>query len=146
MRRVVLESPYAGLVERNVAYARMAVLDCLLNFDECPFASHLLYTQSILNDKDEAERKLGMRAGLDWATQAAATVVYDDLGTSSGVERGIDHAKMFGRPIEYRQLPDSLLLRFAELALMCGQLKDLPTRTRNRLIKLNFTSVEPGPV
>ena len=44
MRQVIFESPYAGNVEENVAYARAAVRDSLLR-GELPIASHLLYTQ-----------------------------------------------------------------------------------------------------
>lgn len=44
-RLVVVESPYAGDVERNVAYAKRCVLDCLKR-GEAPYASHLFFTQS----------------------------------------------------------------------------------------------------
>ena len=47
MRRVILESPYAGNVEENVAYARAAVRDSLLR-GEAPIASHLLYLLRVL--------------------------------------------------------------------------------------------------
>ena len=47
---VILESPYAGEVEKNLDYARKCMKDCFLR-GEYPFASHLLYTQnSILDD------------------------------------------------------------------------------------------------
>ena len=39
MRLVVVESPYAGDVEANLAYLRRAMRDCLLR-GEAPFASH----------------------------------------------------------------------------------------------------------
>ena len=42
MRRVIVESPYAGDVERNIAYVRAAMRDCLMR-GEAPLASHLLY-------------------------------------------------------------------------------------------------------
>lgn len=44
MRRVVLESPFAGDVERNVRYAKACIRDCLSR-GEAPIASHLLFTQ-----------------------------------------------------------------------------------------------------
>lgn len=102
MRRVILESPYAGEVERNTEYARACMRDCLER-DEAPFVSHLLYTQ-VLDDKNPSDRVRGIRAGLVWGEQAEATVVYTDLGISSGMEQGIKHAGMCGRPIEYRTL------------------------------------------
>jgi hypothetical protein len=49
MKLVIIESPYAGDVEPNVAYAKAAVLDCLSR-GEAPYASHLFFTQDgILN-------------------------------------------------------------------------------------------------
>lgn len=51
MKRVILESPYAGDVERNLTYARECVRDSLSR-GEAPIASHLLYTQEgILKDE-----------------------------------------------------------------------------------------------
>ena len=44
---VLLESPYAGYVERNLAYARACMRDCLLR-GEAPFASHLLYAANLI--------------------------------------------------------------------------------------------------
>lgn len=104
MRRVILESPYAGDVARNIAFARAAVRDCLLR-DESPIASHLLYTQEgILRDDVPEERKLGIEAGLAWGAEAEATVVYTDHGISSGMRYGIARAEGEGRQVEYRTL------------------------------------------
>lgn len=104
MRRVIVESPYAGDVDRNVAYARAAVRDCLLR-GEAPIAPHLLYTQpGLLDDKVPAERSLGIAAGLAWCGVADATVVYEDHGRSSGMLQGIRAALEAGRPVEFRRL------------------------------------------
>ena len=106
MRRVIIESPYAGDVEANVSYARRAMRDCLLR-GEAPFASHLLYTQSgVLDDLKADERALGIEAGLVWGSLAEATVVYADKGVSAGMQQGIDRAISEGRPVEYRYLGD----------------------------------------
>jgi hypothetical protein len=102
MRRVILESRYNGDVERNVAYAKRAMRDSLER-GEAPIASHLLYTQ-VLDDSVPTDRALGIIAGLAWGTVAEATVVYADLGISSGMQHGIDHANGHGRPVEYRWL------------------------------------------
>lgn len=105
MRRVILESPLAGDVRRNTRYARAAMRDSLKR-GEAPFASHLLYAQpGILNDLLPGERKLGIDAGLVWGDIAEATVVYNDLGISEGMNYGIVRAQKMGRPIEYRSLP-----------------------------------------
>lgn len=104
MKFVIVESPYAGEIERNVAYARAAMADCLKR-GEAPFASHLLYTQpGVLRDEVPDERKLGIDAGLEIAKRADLTVVYSDLGMSSGMRYGIAAAKAAGRPIQYRTL------------------------------------------
>lgn len=108
MKLVVLESPYAAPtpegIERNVRYARACVADCFRR-GEAAIASHLLYTQpGVLRDEVPEERALGIEAGLLWGEKAEATVVYTDVGTSRGVEAGIQRAKDSGRPVEYRSL------------------------------------------
>ncbi len=104
MRLVIIESPFAGDVERNIKYARECMKDCF-NRGEYPFASHLLYTQDgILDDNDPKQRKLGIKAGLKWGEYAEATVVYTDFGISNGMQEGINSALIEGREIEYRKL------------------------------------------
>lgn len=104
MKRVIVESPYAGDVERNVRYARACLRDCLER-GEAPMASHLLYTQpGVLRDEDEVEREWGIQAGFAWRAVTLKTVVYTDLGISRGMKYGIEHAERFGHTIEYRTL------------------------------------------
>ena len=106
MRLVVIESPYAGNVERNVAYARAAVMDCLRR-GEAPYASHLFFTQpGLLDDLSLKDRALGIAAGLAWGAKADATVAYTDLGWSAGMRLGVQCAAYQGRPIEIRTLPN----------------------------------------
>jgi hypothetical protein len=110
MRRVIVESPFAGKPGRwqwwhrwrNRAYARRCLADCLAR-GEAPFASHLIYPQ-VLNDGVANERALGIAAGLAWGAAAEATVVYVDRGVSGGMRQGIAAAKAAGRVIEYRSL------------------------------------------
>jgi len=102
MKRVILESPYAGEVERNVAYARRCVADSLLR-GEAPIASHLLFTQpGILRDDIPEERKRGVAAGLAWLEVADAVVAYADHGTSPGMADAIDEANRKGIPVLVR--------------------------------------------
>lgn len=107
MRRVVVESPYAGNIFQrwlNRRYARRCLHDCLMR-GEAPFASHLLYTQpGVLRDGVALERTLGINAGFAWGQWASATVVYTDRGISKGMRAGIFAAEDAGRSIEYRQL------------------------------------------
>lgn len=104
MRLVILESPYAGDVEANTAYARACVRDSLSR-GEAPIASHLLYTQpGILNDDDATERQWGIDAGLAWKAVAHASVVYTDRGITKGMQYGIAAAEAAGILVEYRSI------------------------------------------
>ncbi len=107
MRLVVVESPYAGDIEANEAYARKAALDCLKR-GEAPIASHLLFTQKgLLDDNDPHQRQAGIAAGHAWIHVADAIIVYTDNGISSGMRAGIDVANRYNIPIEYRKLNGS---------------------------------------
>jgi hypothetical protein len=103
-RLVILESPYAGDIARNQAYARAAMRDCLMR-SEAPMASHMLYTQpGVLDDFNADERIMGIDAGLAWGCVADATVVYTDLGISSGMKLGMERARQAGRSIDVRRI------------------------------------------
>lgn len=105
-RTVLIESPYKAatlaLIERNVQYARAAMLDCLKR-GEAPFASHVLYTQ-VLDDATPEERALGIAAGLALGDKLDITAVYQDLGITDGMRLGIVRAQAIGRPIEFRSI------------------------------------------
>jgi hypothetical protein len=97
MRLVIVESPYGGEIERNIAYARAALRDCLKR-SEAPLASHLLYTQPGVLDDAKADGEgvrhqrwpcMGREGGRD--------VVYTDLGISAGMRLGIERAQKAGR-------------------------------------------------
>lgn len=104
MRLVVIESPYAGDVERNLKYARRAMVDSLRR-GEAPIASHLLYTQDgILDDLVPEERTLGIEAGLLWAKYAELTAVYADLGVSPGMSEAIKRSQSEGREVTMRYI------------------------------------------
>lgn len=104
MQRVILESPFAGDMGKNIAYAKACMRDCLKR-GEAPFASHLLYAQDgILDDNISGERQLGIEAGLCWGEAADKTVVYQDLGISEGMKVGIEQAEKADRVVEYRKI------------------------------------------
>jgi hypothetical protein len=107
MKRVILESPYAGNIIRrwlNRRYARKCVRDSVMR-GESPIASHLLFTQpGILRDGIPEERRMGIEAGLAWRAVADASVIYIDRGVSSGMRHGIEAARKSGLPVEYRSL------------------------------------------
>lgn len=104
MKRVVIESPYAGNVAANVAYAKRCVLDCLRR-GESAYASHLFFTQSgLLNDDDPHQRVLGIAAGLVWGGAAELVAVYVDRGLSRGMLQGIAEHRRSGRLLVCRRL------------------------------------------
>lgn len=110
MRRVILESPYAGDVEANVEYARRCVRDSLSR-GEAPIASHLLYTQpGVLRDEIAFERQWGIDAGLAWRPVADASVVYIDRGVTRGMMYGIAAAHAAGLPVETRRIDSQVPL------------------------------------
>lgn len=105
MGLVIIESPFSGDVENNIQYARKCMLDSIFR-GESPFASHLLYTQ-VLDDNKEDERKLGMYCGFEVMKKADFVAVYNDLGISDGMNEGIKRAKELGLKVEYRSLLDN---------------------------------------
>lgn len=86
-------------IDRNVRYARRAMLDSLER-GEAPYASHLLYTQ-VLSDANPEQRQRGLEAGWAWQSSADAIVVYTDWGISPGMQAAIDMATI---PVEYRSI------------------------------------------
>lgn len=103
---VVVESPYAADPAISLEYVRDAMAHCIAR-GEAPFASHALYTQpGVLDDTVPDERARGSAAGFAWRHVATATIVYTDLGVSSGMQQGIEHARSIGCPVIYRSLPE----------------------------------------
>ena len=104
MKRVILESPYAGDIERNVEYARKCLRDSLER-NEAPIASHLLYTQDgVLNDDVEEERMWGIDAGLVWKEVADLHVFYVDFGMSGGMKYALEYAAKNNINVEFRTI------------------------------------------
>lgn len=101
---VIIESPFAGDVEGNIAYARKCVADSV-HRGEAPIASHLLFTQpGILDDNVPAERQAGIEAGLAWYRVADKCVVYADRGWSNGMRQGVARATACGVEVEVRYI------------------------------------------
>jgi hypothetical protein len=104
MRLVVIESPYAGDVARNLLYARRCLSDALIR-GEAPIASHLLYTQpGVLDDNIAAERQLGIDAGLAWAERADLAAFYLDFGWSNGMRLAERFYISIGKQIDHRHI------------------------------------------
>lgn len=105
---VVVESRFAGETPKDLLVNKKFTLACMrdcIKRGEAPYASHVIYAHSyIVDDFVAQERALGIYAGFIWGDFAGKTVVYTDLGISSGMQEGIDHAHSKKRPIEFRHL------------------------------------------
>jgi len=113
MKRVIIESPYAADtdegIDLNEAYGELAMHDCLVNYNESPYASHLLYTRRfVLRDHVPEDRKLGIEAGFYWRDVAEKSVFYQDLGMTDGMRQGLLDCDEKGKSWEIRRLPDEL--------------------------------------
>jgi hypothetical protein len=82
-RRVIIESPFAGNIALNKAYAYEAALDSLKR-GEAPFGSHLLYPL-FLDDNKPEQRQMGIESGYAWWSSAELIAFYIDLGWSPGM-------------------------------------------------------------
>lgn len=110
MNRVIIESPFAGNIPKNIAYARLCVRDSALR-GEAPIASHLLFTQeTILRDNVPEERKLGIEAGLAWIDVADFSAFYTNYGWSPGMLKALDLSIMRRLKFKLRSLYGDVLL------------------------------------
>jgi hypothetical protein len=107
MKRVIIESPYAGNVARNKLYLQYCIRDCLRR-GESPYASHQMLTEA-LDDNDPEQRKLGMEAGFAWSEVVAMHVFYLDLGWSPGMKVARGHRS---QRVDERPLPMADFRRF----------------------------------
>lgn len=104
-RLTIVESPYAGDIKRNLAYARSCISHCIQK-GETPFASHLFFTQEgVLNDDDAEERKKGIELGFNFWEHAEKIVFYIDNGISRGMKAALENCIQHGVPYEFRNLP-----------------------------------------
>ena len=121
MKRVVIESPYKGKIPINEIYGELCMHDCLVNHNEAPYASHLLYTRTwVLRDEVPADRKLGIEAGFFWRDVADQSNFYVDLGMTDGMDLGIKDCEKKKKPYEVRRLPDDLWKRFETVCMANG--------------------------
>lgn len=102
MRLIIIESPYAGAIEINLAYLRECISDSLSR-GEAPFASHGFYPGA-LDDNNPTDRDLGIRAGYAWWKAAKLIAFYTDLGWSPGMERALKRAKTMKIDWEERKI------------------------------------------
>jgi hypothetical protein len=102
MKTVIIESPYKGDIKRNKEYAFKAALDSLSR-GECPFGSHIFYTQ-FLDDSIPEQRKQGIEAGFTWWKHADLIAFYTDLGWSDGMKVAIKRCKELNKAFSIRKI------------------------------------------
>lgn len=121
MRLVVVESPLKGIVpasipswlapfierverERNRHYAFACIRRELEN-GRAPYASHALFDQpGLLDDASPGEREMGIQAGQDWSAAGDYRLVFQDRGTSTGMQYGIMRAREHNQDFFCRKL------------------------------------------
>lgn len=102
MKLLVIESPYAGDVERNVAFCEAVCrYACMQGY--APMASHLLYTR-FLDDNVPDERTHGIDAGLAWAKHAEEAWFCLRAGDemSRGMRYALERHRHEGRPYRFK--------------------------------------------
>jgi hypothetical protein len=109
MKRVILESPFAGGVPFNLKYARECAHHCVTKRGESAWGSHMIWPQ-FLNDEDPAERNLGIEAGFAWSEVADYHVFYTDYGWSQGMQRALAHCLQRRKHFVIRSLYGTSLL------------------------------------
>ena len=93
---IYIASPYAGEIEKNVAFAKSACRFAI-NQGYIPVAPHLLYPQ-MLNDSDPAEREIGLRLG-HGVLEHCGELWCCGNRISHGMEQEISAAEKLGIPI-----------------------------------------------
>lgn len=81
-----------------------------LNRDEAPLCFHMLYPRRVggpLADDVPEERERGMAAARNWYDVAGAVIVYDDLGFTTGMKRGVELATQKSVAVKFRTLRES---------------------------------------
>lgn len=90
MRLCIIESPYAGDIERNKKYALACCRDSYERGEQ-PFASHLFYPQ-FMDDQNPRERENGIAFGHNFWTPGCLIAFYTDNGWSKGMCKALDLA------------------------------------------------------
>lgn len=151
--RCIVESPFAGDIERNVEYAAEAISALVLEGKYAPMASHLLYTR-MLDDDNQDERMLGIDAGLNYGAKAEETIIFVDRGLSTGMKYGVINAEKANRKYSFATLsqnPDvieqvSKISSLEELEQWCEIMKIENSDTFEKsgfLVELEFDKGTP---
>ena len=95
--KVFVCSPYQGNVEANLAIAQALGRWVFLEHKAIPIIPHLLFP-GMLDDKDPAERALGIDAGHELMRVCSRILIYTQKGKSEGMLQDIEAAIRMGLP------------------------------------------------
>lgn len=87
MDQIIVESPYAGDLDRNESYLNECLLYCLAR-GYSPYASHGLLTRA-LDDCDPKQRALGIAANLAMRKTIKKVIYFVDYGISNGMGKAL---------------------------------------------------------
>lgn len=122
---VSIESPYHNadplILKRNINYAILAMKDSSKHHNEIPYPSHLLLTQTVMNnnhvyvddtiiDPFGIGRELALNLTNELRKRVDKIVFYVNFGYSNGMKIAQQIATTHGIPIEERYLSDELML------------------------------------
>jgi hypothetical protein len=96
MKMIYVASPYAGDVERNTEYAKLACRT-VMEQGHAFFAPHLLYP-AILDDSNPRERRLGMSMGLAMLSRCDELWAFGER-ISAGMSAELAEAKRLDIPV-----------------------------------------------
>lgn len=119
---VLIESPLSESngepFFKNIYYAQMCMLYAL-RCGAAPMATHLEWTQCpgakqiFVPDDDTENLNIGRNNALIAGDKIRSMVeevwIFTDLGISSGMQHGIDHARQIKKPVREMHLPKNLM-------------------------------------
>ncbi len=97
MKKVFICSALRGDLRENIARANEYCRWAMLTHGALPIAPHVYFTQ-FLDDSSQAERELGINAGLELLTGCSELWYFGDRVTQ-GMVREINMAKSLGLPV-----------------------------------------------
>jgi hypothetical protein len=109
------------ILKRNINYAILAMKDSSKNYNEIPYLSHLLLTQTVVNnnhvyvddtivDPFGIGRELALNLTNELRKRVDKIVFYVNFGYSNGMKVAQQIAITHGIPIEERYLGEELML------------------------------------
>jgi hypothetical protein len=110
---IIIESPYSGDIEANIAYLEKCMADSYFTRDEAPIATHLLWTRLSPDPKTttyvpdtEDGRKRALEKCRQLRKKVGRVAFYTDKGWSNGMKQARKECEEDGIPWEERSLEE----------------------------------------